>query len=73
MDEDYRRLMIQQDKIKTKEQRAEEARKAANLDLNDLRARARAHSRAAPSAKVSITHLGRTSKNQKMYEKNRQF
>lgn len=73
MDEDYRRLLIQQEKVKTKEQKAEEAKKAASLDLNDLRARARAHSRAAPSAKVTITHLGRVSKNKKIYDKNRQF
>ena len=73
MDEDYRRLLIQQEKVKTKEQKAAEAKKAASLDLNDLRARARAHSRAAPSAKVTITHLGRVSKNKKIYDKNRQF
>lgn len=41
--------------------------------MTDLKARARAHSRAAPTAKVMITHLGRVSKNQKMYENNRQF
>ena len=66
-------MVIQQEKIKTKEQREEEAQKASKLDLQDLRARARAHSRTAPSAKVIITHLGRVSKNAKMYDKNRQF
>ena len=73
MDEDYRRLKIQEEKIKTKKQKAIEAKKASQLDINDLRARARAHNRVAPSAKVSITHLGRISKNQKLYDKNRQF
>lgn len=73
MDEDYRRLQIQQEKIKTKEQRKQEALKAAKLDLNDLRARARVHSRTASSAKISISHLGRVSKNAKMYKNNRQF
>ena len=43
------------------------------IDINELRARARAHSRVAGSAKVMITHLGRTSKNAKIYENNRLF
>jgi len=73
MDEDFRRLTIQQEKIKTREQRALEEKKSRQLDIHDLKARARAHSRAAPSAKVNIAHLGRVSKNQKMYDKNRQF
>ena len=73
MEEDFRRLKIVEEKIKTKEQKALEAKKDKVLDMQDLRARARAHSKAAPSSKVNIAHLSRVSKHQKIYERNRQF
>lgn|ERR1719469_899040 len=73
MDEEFRRLQIQQDRIKSNSERRLEAKQASELNVQDLRKRAKAYIRMAPSAKVSISHLGRVSKNAKLYQKNRQF
>ena len=72
MDEDYRRIQIQQERAKTKQQIQEE-KNSTLVDLNEIRKKAKTQqraiflSRAAPSAKVSITHLGRVSKNAKIF------
>ena len=71
MDEEFRRMKIQQEKAKTKEQRQHEEEAAAHINMNEIRRKAKTQKRAAPSAKVSITHLGRVSKNARIYERNR--
>lgn len=73
IEEDFRRITIQQDKIKKEDKKVEEDSKSTVIDIQGIKARARANSRAAPASKVSIAHLGRVSKNKILYETNRQF
>ena len=73
MDDDFRRICIQQNKVKKMDKKEEKISKSTVVDIQDIKARARANSRAAPASKVSIAHLGSVSKNLRLYEKNRSF
>ena len=81
MEEDHRRLVLQQERREQKAraerfrrtgQREPKKNEAQGQDLfRDLKKRARLHSQPAPATKIEISHLGRQRKNQMLYDKQR--